>query len=240
MASNNISHRRTHNLLLISKLLDQRDHASPLTLLLDTLEQPAKPLLREYLRRAKLSRTPSIFISFETFIQRPDADKFIPCWDKSPVEIAKSVATAVSAAAGKSQRCLLLIDSLTHTRGPGLHSPSSSLNLTAFLSSLLQPPWTPKEVQLSVSLVAVYHTDVPINTSLTPYSPSPLALLSYLATTIMTIHSLPVLLAGKAAAERSLAAPSFGLAQGAEGIVIGLKPLARTPQAGGEGACSRA
>ena len=50
----NISHRRTHNLLLISKLLSLRDNVSPLTLVLDSLEQPAAPLISEYIRRAKV------------------------------------------------------------------------------------------------------------------------------------------------------------------------------------------
>lgn len=55
MAPVNLSHRRTHNLLLISKLLGLRDTASPLTLLQDSLEQPATPLIKEYIRRAKVS-----------------------------------------------------------------------------------------------------------------------------------------------------------------------------------------
>ena len=54
MDANNLAHRRTHNLLLISKLLGSRDTASPLTLLFDSLEQPAKPLIREFIRRAKV------------------------------------------------------------------------------------------------------------------------------------------------------------------------------------------
>ena len=47
-----LDHRRTHNLLLISRLLSLRDNASPFTLLLDTLSQSAKPVLREYISRA--------------------------------------------------------------------------------------------------------------------------------------------------------------------------------------------
>jgi len=47
-------HRRTHNILLISKLLNQRDAGSPFTLLLDTLEQSAKPVVAEWLRRANV------------------------------------------------------------------------------------------------------------------------------------------------------------------------------------------
>jgi elongator complex protein 5 len=53
-SAHNVQHRRTHNLLLISKLLSLRDTASPLTFLLDSLEQPAKPLIREYIRRAQV------------------------------------------------------------------------------------------------------------------------------------------------------------------------------------------
>lgn len=167
-------------------------------------------------------------MSFETFKQPSDTDNFISCWYKSPAEIAKAVASAVAAAGSRGgQRCLLVIDSLTVLANLSVIS-SSDLNLTAFLSTMLQPPRTASEAPVSVSLVAIYHTDIPVNTSSAPYSPSPLLLLSYLATTVMTIHSLPILLAGNAATERSLAAPAFGLGQEAEGIVIGLKPFAKT------------
>lgn len=54
MPPTNLQHRRTHNLLLISKLLNQRDAASPFTLCLDSLEQSAKPLVAYYLKRAKV------------------------------------------------------------------------------------------------------------------------------------------------------------------------------------------
>lgn len=228
MAPNNLSHRRTHNLLLISKLLNQRDHASPFTLLLDTLEQTSKPLLREYLRRARLSKTNSILLSFETFTPPADVSQTIQCWDKSPAQISKAVQTAVASAATKgSTRCLLVIDSLTTLTALST-KPTSSFNLTAFLSTLLQPAQPPAGTQTSVSVVAVYHTDVPLSSTSTPYSPTPLSLLSYLSTTMITLHSLPILLAAKAAEERSLAAPLFGLAQEADGVIIGLKPLAKT------------
>jgi elongator complex protein 5 len=48
------SHSRSHALLLLQKLLNLRDGASPLTLLLDTLEQSAKPVIREFIARAKV------------------------------------------------------------------------------------------------------------------------------------------------------------------------------------------
>jgi elongator complex protein 5 len=54
MAPSTIQHRRTHNILLISKLLNQRDASSPFTLILDNLEQSGQPLLAEYTQRANV------------------------------------------------------------------------------------------------------------------------------------------------------------------------------------------
>lgn len=124
-----------------------------------------------------------------------------------------------------------MIDSLTRLSSIST-DPASNLNLTGFLSSLLQPPQQPQqavEQQTQVSLVAVYHTDVPLpsapsSNSSSSYSPSPLSLLSYLATTVITVHSLAILLAEKSARARSLAAPTFGLREESEGVLIGLKP----------------
>ena len=48
------AHKRSHSLLLFQKLVSLRDSASPLTLILDSLEQSAKPLLREFIERAKV------------------------------------------------------------------------------------------------------------------------------------------------------------------------------------------
>lgn len=47
------SHARSHALLLLQKLLNLRDGASPLTLVLDTLEQSGRPVIREFMVRAK-------------------------------------------------------------------------------------------------------------------------------------------------------------------------------------------
>ena len=103
---------------------------------------------------------------------------------------------------------LVIIDSL--------HSLASrpSLNLPMFLSSLITP---------TASLLAIYHLDVPLSSQgVSPYSPSPLTLLKYLATTIFTVHSLTQVLARKRAADRSLAEPVFGLAEETEGVIVGL------------------
>lgn len=54
MAPTSATHARSHSLLLLQKLLNLRDGASPLTLLLDTLEQPAHSLLGEFTARAQV------------------------------------------------------------------------------------------------------------------------------------------------------------------------------------------
>lgn len=103
MSHANISHRRTHNLLLISKLLNQRENASPFTLVLDTLEQPAGPLVREYLRRTRFSKTSTIFLSYETFVKPKNVDFYIECHraGTGPEKIAREVMEVMGRHGGK-------------------------------------------------------------------------------------------------------------------------------------------
>jgi elongator complex protein 5 len=103
--------------------------------------------------------------------------------------------------------CLLIIDTLH----PLARLPD--INLPAFLSSLIAP---------TTSIVATYHLDIPLSSPASPYNPSPLNLLKYLATTIFSTHSLSQVLARRRAAERSVAEPVFGLAEEVEGVLIGL------------------
>lgn len=104
MSHVNIAHRRTHNLLLISKLLSQREGVSPFTLVLDTLEQPATPVLREYLRRARLSRTTTVFLSYETFSKPRDVDFFIGCHGegRGMEGVRRDVMDVINKSGGKS------------------------------------------------------------------------------------------------------------------------------------------
>lgn len=69
--------------------------------------------------------------------------------------------------------------------------------------------------------MVTYHQDVPSVPSQQPYSPSPFSLLTYLATTVITLHSLTHILAQKAARDRSLAAPVFGLEEEQDGVLLG-------------------
>lgn len=118
----------------------------------------------------------------------------------------------VDIVADYEQGKLIIFDSLNTL----CSDPSVSLNLPGALSSFISP---------TVSLLALYHADIPISTSImqsTPYSPQPLTVLRYLATTIMVTHALHHVLARKAARERSVAEPVFGLEEEVEGVLVGL------------------
>lgn len=83
-------------------------------------------------------------------------------------------------------------------------------------------PTNPSAPKVETSLVATYHQDVPIpSNNRRPYSPSPLSLISYLATTVIKLHSFSHILAQKAARDRSLAAPVFGLEEEQDGVLLG-------------------
>lgn len=68
MSERALNHRRTHNLLLIQKLLSLRDAASPFTLIVDSLEQSSKPLLWEYIKRSKVADQRIISISYSQML----------------------------------------------------------------------------------------------------------------------------------------------------------------------------
>ncbi|KAI5310901.1 hypothetical protein KEM55_003068 [Ascosphaera atra] len=237
MSSTISAHRRTHNLLLISKLLNLRDGASPFTLVLDSLEQPAARLLREYIRRAKLSKSNVIYVSLETLSSPAGVDTFITTRRKTFAQIAKEVRAASAsnapspapaqpgAPAAPTKRSLVIFDSVH----PLVSRKSSGgpTNIVNYLGSLLAVPGQGSQAQ--TSLVAVYHQDMPIPSDANPYAPSPYALLSYLATAILTVHSMDHLLAEKAARDRSLAAPVFGLPAEQDGVLIGQNVQAKEP-----------
>jgi len=105
---------------------------------------------------------------------------------------------------------LLIIDSLNCI------ASTESIDLANVLSSFIGP---------TTSLLAVYHTDVPLSNphaQSNAYIPTPLTLLKYLATTIFITHSLHHVLARKAARDRSHVEPTFGLEAGVEGVLQGL------------------
>ncbi|KAL4793454.1 Elongator complex protein 5 [Aspergillus venezuelensis] len=227
MAPSNLTHRQTHNLLLISKLLSLRDTASPLTLLLDSLEQPAIPLNKEYIRRAKLSKVHVTLIAFEALKPYDGVDAFVSARRKSPADILKEVGVAYKPdTAGPNRKRLILIDSIN----PLFHSTrlDKSFHLAKFLSSFIVPAG-PSSNKPDASLVVTFHQDVPGRPAQSPYTPTPLSLLTYLATTVIKLHSFSHILAQKAARDRSLVPPLFGLEEEQDGVLLGRldKPIGK-------------
>ncbi|KAL8371857.1 hypothetical protein RB595_001585 [Gaeumannomyces hyphopodioides] len=223
MAPSAQAHRRSHSLLLLQKLLNLRDGASPLTLVLDSLEQAAAPLMREFTSRAKISRNRVVLVSFATLKKPRDVDVFVKARGKPlralrseiAVHIPDPRAAAAAAAADRQgrgapgQRALIIIDSLNAL------AASSPRLLAAFLSGLVTP---------ASSVVGVYHTDVPL--ALPPpdgHEPEPLAVLRHLATAIVRVSSLHHAAATRRALDRSEAEPEFGLHEGREGVLVGLR-----------------
>ncbi|KAI9813804.1 MAG: hypothetical protein M1827_003594 [Pycnora praestabilis] len=144
-----------------------------------------------------------IFVSFETLQKPAGVDVFIKARRKKPEELQSELSILGQPAI----RNLLIIDTL-HPLCARIAS-----TLSGFLSSLINP---------HTSLVAVYHVDIPLAASSSLYAPSPLTLLKYLSTTILSTHSLNHVFAKKAARDKSLAEPLFGLAEETEGVVVGL------------------
>ncbi|KAK2747092.1 hypothetical protein FQN57_002347 [Myotisia sp. PD_48] len=213
--SSSVAHRRTHNLLLISKLLNLREGATPLTLILDTLEQPAAPLLREYIRRAKLSKGHVTFVSYQTFPRPADIDTFVYASGLTNEDVAKEVISSCPTQASRTgpAKCLVIFDSIHQLICKRTGTP---VNLPDYLTSLLGPT----SPQMHISLVVVYHQDIPESQGLNPYAPSPLTLLKYLATSIIKVHSMHHLIVQKEATDKSLAPPAFGLDEGVEGLIV--------------------
>lgn len=115
-----------------------------------------------------------------------------------------------SSSASASQKTLIIIDALNPFSFPSPHL------LPSFFGAIIPSP--------DVSLVAIYHTDIPsLKTSAGEYSPTPLALLSHLSTAIFSVSSLPQAVERKKARDRSQQEPEFGLGEGQEGVVVGLR-----------------
>ncbi|QDS76782.1 hypothetical protein FKW77_002150 [Venturia effusa] len=196
-----MQHRRTHNLILISKVLGCRENASPFTLILDSLEQSAKPLVNEMIRRANVSKLNVIYVSFSTLRKPKNVDVFIAGCNLSIPELKKKIIDQLS----PQKRSLITIDTLH----PLLSNPS--FTAPTFLSSLTSS---------TTSLLLIYHTDIPL--SHLPNQPHPLTLLRYLATTILQVHNFHHILAAKTARDRTHAEPVFGLQEETAGVLKGL------------------
>jgi elongator complex protein 5 len=110
MSISALSIDRNHKRRLLQNVINQKDNASPLTLILDSLEQSAQPLVQEFMRAAKvvsqdsysassvkkqtlihpqIRRAKIIFVSFATVKKPPLADVFIKGRGKSLEALSK-------------------------------------------------------------------------------------------------------------------------------------------------------
>ena len=134
---------------------------------------------------------------------------------------------------------LIILDALN----PLLSNSHQHLHIPTFLSALVTGP--------SVSLVATYHTDIPLITpsssfygsnrsgSGNEYAPHPLATLMHLATAVLRTASLRRELDRRAADARSLPDPGWGVSEGREGVVLGFRCARSGKHDGGEGERAR-
>ncbi|KAI9786966.1 MAG: hypothetical protein M1839_005197 [Geoglossum umbratile] len=155
------------------------------------------------------AKTKVVFVAFETVRVPRGADDFVQARGKGLDELRMEISKALGMGEGPlstkvAPKALLIIDTLYPL------SLSHSPQLPAFFSAFLTP---------TTSLLATYHTDIPLPPH--PYTPTPLTLIKYLATTLLTTHSLSHVLARKAARDRSEIEPVFGIGEG-EGVVCGL------------------
>ncbi|KAL2887751.1 Elongator complex protein 5 [Ceratocystis lukuohia] len=228
MAPSAKDHHRSKSLLLLQKLLNLRDGASPLTLVVDSLEQTAGPVLKEFAARAKISQAKVIFVSFTTLKKPPYAHAFVPAWGCQFTTLRPRILAhcpAIDKAAVKAktqQRAIIIVDSLNAVIN------NDAAAAVAFLSSLITP---------TASLVGVYHSDAPTRMPLAhcEYAPQPLAVLTHLATAILRLRPLAQEVACAAARDRALAEPEFGLREGKEGVLLGLRDCASAGVAVGSG-----
>ncbi|CAI4210480.1 unnamed protein product [Parascedosporium putredinis] len=194
MAPSAADHQRQRQMLLFQKLLNQRDSASPLTLVVDSLEQPAGPLVTEFaLRSKKAAKAKIIYLSFSTLKKPAHADVHLSGRGKSlaavRTELMKHFPAVDPKTPKQAQRALVILDSLNPLVA------SNPDNLIAFLSNAITP---------AVSLVAIYHSDVPV---VLPRNYNDLA------------HEIE----RQKARNRSVPEPEFGLREGREGVLIGLQ-----------------
>ncbi|KAF2121207.1 Elongator complex protein 5 [Lophiotrema nucula] len=194
-----------HSTLMLSRVLSLRTNASPFTLVLDDLNQPAGPLLKEVTRRGLSRNVNVVVISFERKRVHP-AVRLVPAWGP---QTGEQILALLENAMHDYKESVVVVDSLYEL----LVTKGIDMNTIFQLVA----------VKYNSILFGVYHADVHNgpNTA-NPYAPQPLDLVKYMATTILTCQSFAQVLADKRAKERSIASPLHGIGNEAEGAVQAL------------------
>ena len=125
------------------------------------------------------------------------------------VRIKRSRTSRLGQANDSYPGAILIIDSLNTL------ASAAPQSLATFLSGILAP---------NVSLISVYHTDVPVILPRTwnEYEPHPFTILCHLATAVLRLSNLQQEIERQKARNRSLAEPEWGLKEDREGVLVGL------------------
>lgn len=202
MAPATLAQYQRHSIHLISRVLNVRTNASPFTLILDDLNQRAVPLVSELVRRGLSRNVNVVTVTFEAAHFHP-AVRNVPAYGQlSGEHILQDIRKSMKDA----KESLVIVDSLYEVLEVGGVDITKLFHLVA--------------AEFASTLIGIYHQDMlPAQDAQNAYAPQLLDLLKYLATTVITCKSFAHVLAAKAAKERSLAEPTHGLLQSAEGIV---------------------
>lgn len=188
----------------MSKVLSLRNGASPFTLVLDDLNQRSGPLIDEFIRRAHSRNINVVILSFEAKKTSPGISH-IPAWSLS----AKELLTQLEESIKSHKENLVIVDSLYDLLSDQSIDMSTLFHLVA--------------MKYKSTLIGVWHLDlIPAYETHDPYSPQPLELVKYMATAIITCKSLAHMIASKAARERSVQEPTYGILHEGEGIIQSL------------------
>ncbi|GEQ68138.1 hypothetical protein JCM33374_g1805 [Metschnikowia sp. JCM 33374] len=153
------------SLVLLNRHLGIKE-SSPFTLIVDSLSQSAHALLQEFVHRYTGAVT---YLSFETTVKPEYATSYMDCSRANLKEIQEFLQSA-AVQKNSSSKSLVIVDSLNY-----LEAESHA----SFISGIVQP---------SLSIVACYHANVPV-AQVSGY-PSPLKLLSFIASSIFEVEPL--------------------------------------------------
>lgn len=149
--------------VLLTRLLSLREN-SPFLLVLDSLAQSSRFLVDEVGHRCASNKI--IYLSYETLNAPSYVTDFIDCTSHSTADIVEQVKKIPSS----PSKSLIIVDSLNYI-------PSEEL--TQFVTGMIQPSFT---------LLGVFHTNCPQPQSNVLNYPSPISLLSYIASSIFEVE----------------------------------------------------
>ncbi|KTW26498.1 Elongator subunit IKI1 [Pneumocystis jirovecii RU7] len=185
--------------LIIERLLAFKEF-SPLITISDTILQSSWPLIFQFLKKAKYKNIISIHIKTEiSIVDQTISDHSISLFYIENKKIKKkdiiTIIDNIQEICSKYESCqkfVILIDSI--------NVYNISLNISEIITSILS-------LHISKTLIQIYHSSINLPKSYPTYIPSPLELLSYISTTIISVHSLSHELATRNAKDKALTTP---------------------------------